>query len=237
VLVRRGCFVRTADGVRSVLDPTLAYWQAPGEEELFDHPHPDGDDCTEFAIDPGVLTGLSGAAPAFEPRLIPTSPRVDLEHRLLLAAAGRGARSEELLDRAVALITDLLQHSGNRRRQRGRPATDRLHRHMVDRVRETLVADPGRPLVRIARELGVSPHHLSRVFRSVTGETISRYRMRLRARTALEHLADEEASLARLAADAGFADQSHLCRVIWDEAGATPRALRRLLAQTAASTI
>ena len=43
--------------------------------------------------------------------------------------------------------------------------------------------------------------------------------MRLRARSALEQLAGGERDLARLAADLGFADQSHLCRVIRRETG------------------
>jgi AraC-like DNA-binding protein len=54
--------------------------------------------------------------------------------------------------------------------------------------------------------------------------------MRLRARTALEHLSDGEQDLARLAADLGFADQSHLCRVVRRETGYTPSALRQALA-------
>ena len=54
--------------------------------------------------------------------------------------------------------------------------------------------------------------------------------MRLRARAALERLAGGERDLARLAADAGFADQAHLCRVVRAETGTTPSALREALA-------
>ena len=54
--------------------------------------------------------------------------------------------------------------------------------------------------------------------------------MRLRARAALERLAEGEQNLARLAAELGFADQSHLCRVVRSETGATPAALRAALA-------
>jgi len=32
VFVRRGCFLRTAGGIESLLDPTLAYSMNPGEE-------------------------------------------------------------------------------------------------------------------------------------------------------------------------------------------------------------
>jgi AraC-like DNA-binding protein len=54
--------------------------------------------------------------------------------------------------------------------------------------------------------------------------------MRLRTRAALERLAAGERELARLAADLGFADQSHLCRVVRSETGSVPSALRSALA-------
>lgn len=49
------------------------------------------------------------------------------------------------------------------------------------------------------------------------------------ARAALERLAGGERDLARLAADVGFADQSHLSRVVRAETGHTPGALRAAL--------
>ena len=78
--------------------------------------------------------------------------------------------------------------------------------------------------------MAVSPHHLSRVFRALTGVTVSRHRMRLRVRAVLERLGGGERDLARLAADAGFADQARLCRVVRAETGTTPSALREALA-------
>jgi AraC-like DNA-binding protein len=96
-------------------------------------------------------------------------------------------------------------------------------------AREVLAAEPGCPLPQLACRLAVSAHHLSRIFHAATGHTISRHRMRLRARAALERLAGGERELARLAADIGFADQSHLCRVMRAEAGQIPSALREAL--------
>jgi AraC-like DNA-binding protein len=56
--------------------------------------------------------------------------------------------------------------------------------------------------------------------------------MRLRARAALERLAGGEDDLARLAADVGFADQSHLCRVVRAETGQVPSVLRTSIGGT-----
>jgi AraC-like DNA-binding protein len=48
-------------------------------------------------------------------------------------------------------------------------------------------------------------------------------------RAALERLAGGESDLARLAAELGFVDQSHLCRAVRGETRRTPSALRNLL--------
>lgn len=230
VLVRRGCFVRSVDGVELLLDPTLAYCMNPGEEQRYDHPQAHGDDCTSLSLTDELAASLWGGEPALPRGAIPVSPRLDLEHRLLLAAAGRGADEHELAERAIALTAGALGQVDSRRVAAGRPRTARAHRALADGVREALAADPARSLPELAQALAVSPHHLSRVFRSATGHTIARHRMRLRVRGALERLGGGERDLARVAADVGFADQSHLCRVVRSETGSTPAALRRALA-------
>ena len=86
VFVRRGCFVRSADGIEAVLDPTVAYCTNPGEEQRYDHPQEHGDDCTVIALDAASAERLWGDAPLPAGPLY-TTPAIDLEHRLLLAAA------------------------------------------------------------------------------------------------------------------------------------------------------
>jgi AraC-like DNA-binding protein len=128
------------------------------------------------------------------------------------------------------LAAGALEQSDPRPVACGRPTTLRAQRAAADGAREILAEDPERSLSELARELAVSPHHLSRVFRAATGHTVSRHRMRLRVRAALEQLAGGERDLTRIAADVGFADQSHMCRVIGLETERTPAALRRVLA-------
>jgi AraC-like DNA-binding protein len=229
VFVRRGCFVRDADGVASTFDFTLAYCVNPGQEERYDHPHADGDDCTVLVVSPEVVASLQGGEPSLPRRPLFTSPEIDLAHRLLLTRARRGDDPEELVERAIALAAFALEEDDPRPVAAGRPATALARRALVAGAREALAADPRRSLHQLARELSVSPHHLSRIFSSTTGTTISRHRLRLRVRAALERLAGGESDLARLAAELGFADQSHLCRAVRSETRRTPSALRNLL--------
>lgn len=230
VFVRRGCFVRRAGGIETLLDPTVAYCINAGQEQRYDHPHDSGDDCTALSFAPEVVASFWGGDPSLPAGALGVSPDTDLEHRLLIAAARSGSDTDEIVERAITLTLRALEAADPRRVASGRPSSASARRALVDGAREILAARPETSLHDLARLLAVSPHHLSRVFRAATGHTISRHRMRLRARNALDRLGGGERDLARLAADTGFADQSHLCRVLRVETGRSPSALRRALA-------
>jgi AraC-like DNA-binding protein len=231
VFVRRGCFVRNVEGTEQVLDPTLAYCMNPEDEQHFDHPHGHGDDCTALTLSADLAASLSGGDPTLPSGTIPTAPQIDLRHRLLLSAAERPHDQHALYEAAVMLVAVMLEGAAPRRVSAGRRTSAQARRALADGVREALTADPDRSLPDLAQALSTSPHHLSRVFAQVTGHTVSRHRMRLRTRSALERLATGDEDLARVAADAGFADQSHFCRVVRDETGHTPSALRGALSR------
>src|SRR5215203_5260427 len=110
---------------------------------------------------------------------MPSSPAVDLEHRLLLAASRRGEDAHELTERAILLAAAALEQADPRRVEAGRPATLRARRRLADEAHEALAADPDRSLPELAADLGVSPHHLSRIFHAAAGHPLSRHRMRL----------------------------------------------------------
>jgi AraC-like DNA-binding protein len=232
VFVRRGCFVRQAAGAPQVLDPTSVYCINPDDEQRYDHPYAFGDDCTSVRVDAGLLASLWGGDPTLAGISLQSSPRVDLEHRLLLAAVRRREPPDELVERTISLVASALERADPRRVASGRPSAIRARAALVDAARQCLAADRGLSVPGLAAALHVSPHHLSRLFRAHTGHTISRHRMRLRARAALELLAAGDHDLTRLAAELGFTDQSHLCRVLREETGHAPSALRQLLGRT-----
>lgn len=227
--VRRGCFARTGHAGEDLLDPSSIFFVGAGEEQRYDHPHDGGDDCTAFFLDDELLASLWGGDPTPPSEPLHGVPALDVEHRLLLAAARQGAPAEALVERAILLIAGVLELSDRSRARAGQQPRNQSHEALAAQTRESLAANLDQSLPELSRSLAVSPHHLSRTFRAVTGHTVSRHRMRLRARAALERLADGEQNLSRLAAELGFADQSHLCRVVRSETGSTPSALRAAL--------
>jgi AraC family transcriptional regulator len=85
----------------------------------------------------------------------------------------------------------------------------------------------------LAREAGVHPVHLARVFRKMEQRTPGEYQQRLQVRAACELLRDPEWPLAAIAAECGFADQSHFTRVFRRMAGTTPARFRQAVAPRA----
>lgn len=78
----------------------------------------------------------------------------------------------------------------------------------------------------IARRVDVHPVHLARTFKRNCKTTIREYISRLRIEYSVKALGDRTRSLAEIAADAGFADQSHFGRTFRTIIGETPRAHR-----------
>ena len=86
-----------------------------------------------------------------------------------------------------------------------------------------------RRLAEAARELGVHPIHLSRVFRKKYGCTMGDYVNRLRVQFACSEMSRGWPALDDLALAAGFADQSHMGRVFKGTVGETPARFREFL--------
>ena len=225
VLVTRGRFRRRTDGVLAELDPTVAYVGAPGQEERFAHPA-GGDICTSISLGPDLWRAVAGDT-GLRRSTVYVDARLDLAHRRLLAAARAGEDPSdlvlELLDRVVRQVAGRAVEIPSRNGDRD----------LVADARRVIVGEhpAGHGLFPLAELLGVSPYRLSRAFTFELGESLTRYRNRVRVGRALDRIEGGEASLAGLAADLGFADQAHLTRTMRAHLGHTPTAVRRMLSE------
>lgn len=80
----------------------------------------------------------------------------------------------------------------------------------------------------VARVAAVHPAHLNRVFRTWHGCSIGEYLRRLRVDLAARELIGSRKPIADIAAEMGFADQSHFSRVFARLTGMTPGQYRRM---------
>jgi AraC family transcriptional regulator len=82
----------------------------------------------------------------------------------------------------------------------------------------------------LGREVGIHPVHLASVFRKHLGCSVGEFVRNCRVEFAATRLACRGVPLADIAAEAGFADQSHFTRLFKRATGLTPAAFRRSIA-------
>jgi AraC-like DNA-binding protein len=111
----------------------------------------------------------------------------------------------------------------------GDPRTGREHR-AVNRAREVIEDRYGEdlPLSEVAREAGLSPYHLVRVFERQLGVTPHAFLTQTRVERARARLSGDD-RMADIAMDCGFADQAHLTRLFKRQTGVTPGKYRKML--------
>ncbi|MDJ1134971.1 helix-turn-helix domain-containing protein [Streptomyces iconiensis] len=227
ILPRRGLVRAHVDGVARLLDPASVYVERLGSEQRFAHPC--GEDVyTEIVLSEPRVAAMLGGDPTVPEGLVYTTPELALSHRLLLSSARAGADPFETAERAALLAGRVFERLAPVRAASGRPASAAARRRLADGARAALAADPGLGLEALGRAVGCSPHHLSRVFTAVTGDTLTRYRTRLRLVRALDRLSEGERDLSLLAAELGFSDQAHMTHVVRRAAGLPPGRLREL---------
>jgi AraC-like DNA-binding protein len=199
---------------------------------------PDG--CVDLVWTGAELIVAGPATRAVMPKLPPGRPKVGVRFRVGAAGAALGLPARELLDRSPALAE--VWADGQRLAQRVAEAPDaggrlglladlvaaRLtHAPAPDPLVRAAVMGLSHPRVRIARlcdRLGISERQLRRRFETAVGYSPSTLARVLRLQRFLA-LAAGEGDLARLAAEAGYADQSHLTRDCGQLASLPPAAL------------
>lgn len=211
-LVRRGLFVRHTRRIDQLSDSTTAYFEQPGYEQLVSHPLPAPGNTTVIVLSAETMARYTGDV-SMPDRPIPVSPDAHLDHAALLSDVRAGIDSGELDARLTWLIGRLVETGSPGRLTARRTRTARSHQRIVDHVREAIAANPtALDLSGLAAELGHSSFHVSRVFRQATGTTLIQHRNDIRVAAAIDQIAQGR-GLADLAAELGFADQSHFARV------------------------
>ena len=123
----------------------------------------------------------------------------------------------------LELVSGLLREHAPARPRRAAPwlesVRERVHDHLDERA----------TLGDLAADAGVHPAYLARCFRHRYGVSVGEYARRTRLAWAAAQLTSTDTPLATLAAEAGFADQSHFTRAFKQHTGLTPARYRAVV--------
>jgi AraC family transcriptional regulator len=178
-----------------------------------------GAQCVLLFIDGDDVNGLSGC----RERVFFESEAAFVVATRLFGLLRRGEPAD-LFSIENATWELVAQLGRSRERPGSRPVPPWLRR-----VRDRLCSRPGAvpSIDGLARAEGVSREHLARAFRSHFHASPAGFLRRVRLDAARRRLLESDDPIAAVAAECGFADQSHLTRVCQSELHVTPRALRR----------
>jgi AraC-like DNA-binding protein len=176
------------------------------------------------ALAPDYLGGHGGEAPASSGLL----PAEALMLRNLLRARLKRNESDEFEIEARGLHLLGMSLGAIRPGDASmRRSTEVRWTRSLQRIKEAVAIAPADKwdVEKLARIALISPFHLCRVFRRMTGTSIYGYVLRERLASTLDAVLDGE-DLTTIALDAGFASHSHFTARFRDFFGCTPVALR-----------
>lgn len=127
----------------------------------------------------------------------------------------------------TGLSAELLRRDARRLLIAARDETQHRNHAWVEKVDAALRADPRRRIGELAGDVGVSPAWIGPAYRRCSGESLKDTAARLRVERAAHLLRESDRTLADIAMDAGFCDQSHMNRAFRRVLARAPAAIRR----------
>lgn len=127
------------------------------------------------------------------------------------------------------LILHLLEHYSTTRLNPSEYIAGKLPKYKLKQVINYIYAhlDSDLSLKELANSVQMSPHYFARLFKETTGITPHQYVIRCRVERAKNLLKEKKLSIAQIATQVGFVDQSHLNRYFKRLVGITPKTYLR----------
>jgi len=220
VVLEGGLTERVGRHERSCGEGTLIV-KPPGEAHS-DRFHRGGARCVNVAIDEARLARLRATAPVLSETLFDAGPALwSLGRRLSDELRAADDVSTIAVEGLVLELVCASVRGARRRRARVPDWIEEIREYVHDNYFANV------SLSEAAAAVGHHPAYVASCFRRRFGHSIGEYVRRLRVEHVARRLTSTRDPLARIAAEAGFADQSHMQRIFKARLGVTPAAYRR----------
>ncbi|MBO7742845.1 helix-turn-helix domain-containing protein [Paenibacillus sp. MWE-103] len=137
-------------------------------------------------------------------------------------------RGEPRQDEEFGLLIRLVLLHMARREEAMREPLSAMHRQLVHKVIDELADRAGRAVSagQLAAAVGVSPRHLSQLFKQHTGHSLKAYMTRFRLERARFLLSETSMNITEVAAALGYSDIYHFSKAFKQHYGAPPSRYR-----------
>jgi AraC-like DNA-binding protein len=239
-----GVFAKHESSKRHVIaNSNHALFFGYGKHYRISFPGNIGDESLVFAFSQSALAELLaqtvGAERLYSPRIDThclLAPDTVLQRELLWHHLRSGTIDRLAIEElGVSMLAASLLAACKDRRSKDRARhsfTVARRRQKIELVKELISLHPEQEwaLGDLARQAGISPYHLVRVFREEVGVPVHRYLVRTRLGKGLESMRVPDAGLTDIALEAGFANHSHFTSRFRSVFGTTPSQFRKRIA-------
>ncbi|MBI3477926.1 MAG: helix-turn-helix transcriptional regulator [Acidobacteria bacterium] len=222
-----------------VANPNVVTFYNSGQQYGRNAISPEGDLCDWFGVDAKVVRDAVRTfdrrvddrpeRPFLLPRGCAESSTYLLQRNLFTRVVrGEGVEPLAVEETVIELLDQVMLSTYAPLASLVSPQVSARQRATVHDIETILSQHTDEPvtLTSIACRLGLSPYHVCRLFRQVTGTKLHQYRLRLRLRVALAAVLESTQPLIDIALDTGFASHSHFTNSFRHEFGMTPSMVR-----------
>lgn len=176
---------------------------------------------------------IARLAPLHAPRKLPSTPHFERIMQSVLSSpvslTEAGITATERLAHCLFYEFLRMEESATDTARKISPHISKIVSHLHEFMAEPL------ELKTIGEELGISPHHIIRLFREHLHETPMRYLWNLRVKRGADLLKHTGLSISEVAYQVGFRSQFHFSRTIKKEFGMSPREFRKAARESSES--
>ena len=127
---------------------------------------------------------------------------------------------EELTSWFVRKMVDASRHIAMKQHEKTSSVVERAKEYITSHFSEELSLDE------MAKELGISPYYLSKLFKETVGVNYIDYLTNLRIRYAKEQLSNSDKSIKEICHESGYGDPNYFSRIFKKWTGVTPTEYR-----------
>jgi AraC-like DNA-binding protein len=226
VMPVRGSFLQHfSDGTHIVAEPSQALFFEAGHPYRISHSIAKNDECLAFEFSPEIWKELLNERNFRKNSLLSNKAihqRSILWKRLLLGFASEIEAVEisiSLLQSALVTVKDVAK----------RPSSENRRTEQIDAVKIALLKQPDKKwtLTELAKEVSLSPFHLTRIFGKYVGTSLHQYHLRIKIAETVNDLLNTKKEITEIAFNHGFSSHSHFTLTFRRMIGITPGEFRQ----------
>lgn len=234
VMPVRGSFLQHfSDGTYIVAEPSHALFFAEGRPYWISHSIAQNDECLAFEFSEEIWREVLRQSNGLQKHSLLSNEAIVLRG-LLWRKLVLGMTSDlEVFEISLSLLESALKEVNDSKSNK-RPTREHRRVEQIEAVKIALLKEPDKKwtLNELAKEVSISPYHLTRIFGKYVGSPLHQYHLRVKIAETINDLLNTKKDITEIAFDHGFSSHSHFTSTFRRMIGTSPANFRKSINST-----